>query len=405
MKKIIYFSYHYPPDLSAGAIRSESIVKELLKQEKNLKIWVFCSLPKRYNNLKFQTYIKSKHKNLKIIRFWIPFLGQNPLPSVIAYLFYFLQAIPLAILIRPQIIIGTSAKLLTSFVAACSAQLTRAKLYIDFRDTFSDNFFYFYRWHKRIILQSFILTVENIVLRRSNSINMVSVGFKYAFSGWDTILEKYSISITNFTNGLNEDFRKKIKQQTFLKSKRKSQIYKIIYAGNLGEGQDILSLIKNINENKKLLKKFNEYKISFDIYGSGSQLKEINKLLSQDCFFDKIKYCGLVPRNNIHKIYGEADCLMLHLANYLSLSLVIPSKIFEYTATPFPIIYSANGFTRNFIEKIEGTIYFNQGCFKSFLTSINISKELNINYKERSKFLEKYSQEKIIKKYVKHILN
>ncbi len=406
IKKIIFFSFHYPPDLSAGAIRTESIVKELLKQGENIKLWVFCSTPKRYNNKKFQEYKKIKnHKNLKIIRFWVPFLGQGPIPNVISYSFYFVQTIPLAFFINPQIIIGTSAKLLTSFVSACSAQITNAKLFIDFRDTFSDNFFYFYRWHKRVVFQSIILLIENFVLRRANSINIVSEGFKYAFIGWERFLKKYSISLTNFPNGIKNKFRKKIHDSTSLKKRNKRNIYRILYAGNLGDGQNIYSLIKNAYENKKFLKYFEDNNIVFDIYGSGSQLESIKNLLSNNELKGKINYCGLVLRDDLPKIYRNANCLMLHLAEYLSLSLVIPSKVFEYLATPYPILYSASGFTDNFIKQIDGTIKYNQGCFKSFVSSIKIAKEIEINFDKRSKFLDNYKQEIIIQKYVKHILN
>ena len=406
MKKIIFFSFHYPPDLSAGAIRTEAIVKEILKQNKTLKLWVFCSIPRRYNNSKFQNYdIASKNKRLLIKRLWIPFFGQSPFASVLSYGFYCIQAIPLAIFIRPDIVIGTSAKLLTSFIAACSAYLTKAKLYIDFRDTFSDNFFYFYRWHKRIIFQSIILTIENIVLRCSNSINMVSIGFKNAFTGWEKILNNHSISITNYPNGIKSSFKKKIKNATSISNTKIKNYFRVVYAGNLGEGQDIIKLIKSLDENKHLLKKLEKNKIIFEIYGSGSQLKKIKNYLGNKDFKNKVNYCGLVPRNKIHEIYQRADFLMLHLAEYLSLSLVIPSKIFEYVATPYPIIYSASGFTRNFIEEIEGTIHFKQGSFESFFEAILIAKKMKINLKKRAKFLDSYSQEKIIKEYVRHILS
>ena len=162
---------------------------------------MFCSVPRRYGvTAEVAALNTMENRQIRIRRFWIPFFGQGPIASVLSYGFYFSQVVPAAIWLRPNIIVGTSAKLLTSFVAACAARFTDAELYIDFRDTFADNFFYFYRWNKRILLQSVIMAIENIVLRCACSINVVSIGFQDAFVGWERILSKYSISLTNYPN-------------------------------------------------------------------------------------------------------------------------------------------------------------------------------------------------------------
>ena len=58
--------------------------------------------------------------------------------------------------------------------------------------------------------------------------------------------------------------------------------------------------------------------------------------------------------------------MMLQIAPYNSLSSVIPSKIFEYAASNYPIIFAAEGFTTKFISKIEGTFEFTVGLKKFF---------------------------------------
>ena len=96
-KKILFLSFHYPPDQSAGATRSSLIINELINQKKKLKIWVLCSLPRRYGKKKFvknkNPFIKNFSNNyLKIIRIWIPYFGQNSLSAALAYIFYFIQS-------------------------------------------------------------------------------------------------------------------------------------------------------------------------------------------------------------------------------------------------------------------------------------------------------------------------
>ena len=104
------------------------------------------------------------------------------------------------------------------------------------------------------------------------------------------------------------------------------------------------------------------------------------------------------------EIYEKADCLMLQLAAYSSLSMVIPSKIYEYASTPYPIVYSAKGFTSDFISRIDSTIYFKETDSLSFYRAIQDSLKLKVNVEEREKFLNCYANEIIYRNYAKHII-
>lgn len=409
-RKILFFSFHYPPDQSAGAIRTRALVHELIRQNPMVEVTVFCSVPRRYGRSFAATDGGiDGDPRIRIRRFWIPFLGQGPFPAVVSYGFYFVQSVPAALWLRPEIVVGTSAKLLTSFVAACAAKLTKARLFIDFRDTFSDNFFYFYRWHKRILLQSLILVIENLVLRAASSINMVSIGFQEAFVGWDRILAKYSISLTNFPNGIERQFRHRIAQATARHMSHDS--YTVVYAGNLGEGQDILGLLKDLARQPDLQRQMQEQNIRFHIYGSGAQAKAI-QLLTQEgdeasprgILAGMVRYCGLLPREEVEQIYASADCLMLQLGLYSSLTMVIPTKIFEYAATPYPILYGASGFTSSFIEQINGSLHFRQCDASSFLEVIEKSQSTQVDSAQRNQFLDRYDAQSIYREYSRHIL-
>lgn len=411
MRRVLFFSFHYPPDQSAGAVRTRALVHELVRQDPSVRVTVFCSVPRRYGvNAGTAGSKAPAHPRIRIRRFWIPFFGQGPMASVLAYVFYFAQAVPAAIWLRPQIVVGTSAKLLTSFVAACAARLTGGQLYIDFRDTFADNFFYFYRWHKRILLQSVIMAIENLVLRSARSINMVSIGFQDAFVGWERILRKYSISLSNYPNGIERSFRSRIEAATdhhYLDD----QVYRIAYAGNLGEGQDILGLLNDLARRPDLQQRMREGRIHFDIYGSGAQVKAIEVLTEKGShaappgpLAGLVRYCGLLPRDDVEQIYDRADCLMLQLGLYNSLSMVIPTKIFEYVATPYPILFGASGFTSSFIDQINGTIGFDQCKAESFLAAIDRARTIKVNREQRRQFLDRYDAATIYAAYARHIL-
>lgn len=411
MRRVLFFSFHYPPDQSAGAVRTCALVDQLVQQDPSVQVTVFCSVPRRYGFKADNFAPKSDpHPRIRIRRFWIPFLGQGPAASLLSYGFYFTQAVPAAIWLRPEIIVGTSAKLLTSFVAACASRFTGASLYIDFRDTFADNFFYFYRWQKRILFQSAIMAIENLVLRCARSINMVSLGFQDAFVGWERILSKYSISLTNYPNGIPHAFRSRIEAAAD-RHCPEGKVYRIAYVGNLGEGQDILGLLNDLASRPDLQRRMREGKVCFDIFGSGSQVELLKELTAEGDqsvppgpLAHLVRYCGLLPRDEVEQVYAHADCLMLQLGLYSSLSMVIPTKIFEYAATPYPILFGAAGFTSSFIDQISGTIGFGQCNAESFLAAIDRARTTKVNQEQRRRFLDRYDAGAIYAAYARHIL-
>lgn len=389
-----------------------NLTKELLKNNKNLNVWVLCSVAKRYGFKSKNSLDLSKEeiRRIKIIRFWIPSLGKGVLGSAIAYSFFLIPAIIFSLFIRPDIILSSTAKLLTGFAASISSKLLNRKLFLDIRDTFSDNYFYFFRWKKRIIFVGLLMLIENIVIKSAYSINLVSSGFDNAFYGWQEMLKTKKIRITYFTNGIESRVINQIMKES-KKAKAKDGFYKILYAGNLGIGQDIYSLIKDLENNQSIIKKMIKNKIKILIYGSGGQLGDIKKLLLNDSSKENkliskvIEYRGLISKKDIIGFYSEVDCLMLQLGQFSSLSMVIPSKIFEYSATNLPILFGAKGFSREFIQNIDGTIYFKQGDAESFYKSIIKAMKKNKIIENREKFLSRYKSDDIYKKYAHHILN
>ncbi len=412
-QRLLFFSYHYPPDQSAGSVRSRDLVEAIAQEDTSVDVFVFCSQPRRYGMQSLPNdVIKPKQLNIHVKRFWSPYFGQGPVATLLSYLFYFFQALPAAICLRPSVIVGTSAKLLTSFVAACAALVMRARLFVDLRDTFADNYFYFYRWNKRIIFQSLIMATENIVLRSAYSVNIVSAGFQTAFAGWERLLAKHSISLTNYPNGIDYQHRMQISASSSRGHLSESGMYRIAYFGNLGQGQDLITLFKKLYDRPDLLDEMKRSSIQIDIYGSGPQASQLKSLLSKphNCeqqllISDLVHYHGFLPRGELYKVYSTCDCLMLQLGSFSSLSMVMPTKILEYSATPYPIIYGASGYTKDLIGQISGAVPFRQSDPASFLAAAQGSRTVNVDTQSRARFLDRFDSSTIYSDYARHILN
>ena len=374
----------------------------------DVHITVLTSYPRRYDcRIDPSCLESSKSSRLSIKRIWIPYFGSSFLFSAASYSVYFFVAIIFSVFYRPRVVIGTTAKLFTSLVSAIASKLTGAKFFLDIRDTFSDNFFYFYRWNKRVLLQSFILAIENIVLRSADSINLVSSGFRSPFYGFERLLEKYNIDLTFYPNSISSELVRSIQSLSFPKYDV-SNPYKIVYAGNLGEGQNIFGLLADFQLNPENLLLFDQYNFEFHIYGSGAQSSRISSIvtaLNQNLVSPRFFYHGLIPRSQVHTIYPKANCLMLQLGSFSSLSYVIPTKSLEYCCTPLPIVYGASGFTSKFLSEIDGSLSFRQLDSTSFIDSCKQSLSINVSVKSRNDLVAEYSAEKNYKEYAQYIIN
>ena len=401
-KKLLLFSFHFPPDQSAGAKRISELLDLLSIRDNPPSILVVTSVPRRHGKRDY-CYSQDVRLPYRVKRIYIPFFNSSFVGLSASYLFFIIPALYHSLLFRPNIVFATTAKLLTAFVACISSFLCRSTLYVDIRDTFSDNFFYLYRWKKRIVFQSLIMILENIVMRRACSINVVSLGFADAFYGLDLAMKKRSPDITHFPNGISrsavQGIASKMRHHQFTPER-----IRISYAGNLGVGQDLLGLLKSSDQSPVAVEKLLNHNVVLSLYGAGAQSTLIAEFLKERPQLSQvIEYNGLLPSEAIPSIYSSSDCLMLQLGMQSSLSMVIPSKLFEYCATGLPILFGASGFTANMIDSIDGTFRFAQTNFSDFVETL-VSVPIGTKFYDRSQFLDRFCSDTILRDYSDYLL-
>ena len=174
----------------------------------------------------------------------------------------------------------------------------------------------------------------------------------------------------------------------------------------MGDGQDILGLLEDLFKKQKNIEYLIKNDICLNLFGAGPEQKKIKEIIQNNQNFgsDKVvRFLGLIKKEDMPKIYEKADCLFLQLAKGQSLSMVSPSKIFEYSATNYPILFAASGFTKEFIEQVNGSLYFDK-IIQLHLLSFKKTRKIKVNYDLR-KILNRFNSNQILEKYVKHILN
>lgn len=384
---ILILSYHYHPDLSAGSFKNTALVSALEeKLSSDDMITVITTLPGRYNSFSVPAPTYKKANKLTIYRIAVP-ANLNGLPD--QFRAFFIYALNVMRLVRGKsfdLIYVSSSRMMTALLGAGISKIKGVPLYVDFRDIFPDAIKDIIPSGLALFVKPVFLKFEQLIVARASKINLVSFGF------YDYFTRRYpNKSFSNFTNGIDEEFVHFASRKKRTPKRVKLQV---VYAGNIGKGQGLHSIIP------KLAKEL-ENEVDFKVIGDGAQRALLEAELNASCT-KNVELLKPVERNRLRKIYDEADVLFLHLNYYEAFLKVLPSKIFEYAATGKPIWAGVSGYAAEFLKnEVENVVLFepcnDKDAFRSF-------KELKIKETDRANFVNKYLRSKIMNEMARDII-
>ena len=221
-------------------------------------------------------------------------------------------------------------------------------------------------------------------MNRADKINLVSRGFLPYFQN------KYKKNYSFFSNGIDEEFLNFSSENLRTISNEK---IKIVYTGNIGEGQGLEMIVPEIAEKYK--------NIELIIVGDGGRKGVLQKSV---CELKNVNLIEPVGREEIIDFYTESDILFLHLNDYSAFKKVLPSKIFEYAATYKPIIAGVDGYAKEFLEKnVPGCLIFKPCDLDDFCRKFD-DFSMVVDIEKRKEFIIKFSRQKIMSKMAKDFL-
>ncbi|OUU51905.1 MAG: glycosyltransferase WbuB [Pelagibacteraceae bacterium TMED65] len=386
--RLLFLSFYYDPDLSAGSFRSKALVNELIKSNSNLFIDVVTTLPNRYNSYQRKAIPVERKSSLTITRISVPTHKSGMLDQSITFGVFAVKVRNLIKTKKYDLVYATSSRLMTAVLGAWIANKQKdCLLYLDIRDIFVDTIRDILpKAMRRLVIPVFACS-EKWAFKKADKINLVSTGFKEYFN---SRYPKKPLSF--FTNGIDAEFLKYSPHNIIKKPKDK--VLKVLYAGNIGKGQGLHDIIHRI-----ALK--SEKMINFRIFGDGGKK---NLLISQ-CLAAGLSNVDIFPpisRTQLIEEYQKADVLFLHLGDFDAFKKVLPSKIFEYAATGKPIWAGVLGYSAEFLKReIENVAIFPPGDVNAALKSL---KYLKIIDTPRSTFIKKFSRENISKELASDII-
>jgi glycosyltransferase involved in cell wall biosynthesis len=381
--KILILSFYYPPDLGAGSFRAQSIVETLsaVKKNKKFEIQVLTTQPNRYASYKPKLGKYQKTKDNSIFRMNIPKHSSGMFDQAISFFYYALQVNKFCKKNEFDLIFATSSRLMTGFLGAYLSRVHKKKLYLDIRDIFTDSTTNIPSKKYIQIFNPIFRIIESFTFNEASRISVVSQRFIKKIK---IIAPKSKIKV--FTNGIDEDFLR-VKTYNLPKNLKKSR-FEILYAGNIGIGQGLHTILPKIS------KKFRT-KIKITVVGDGSAKKMLIKRI-KDENIKNIKILNPVNRQKLIEYYKNANALFIHLSDYDAHLRVLPSKLFEYGATGKPIIAGVKGYAKEFLKKeLVGAFTFNPGNIIEFekILKEQIKKPKTYN---RKSFCKKFSRKIII---------
>ena len=377
MKKILYLSFYFEPDLCAGSFRNSPLARELAKQVKGkATVDIITTVPNRYSSFSAEAPQDESEDNLRIRRIKLPLHKSGFVDQIKAFYKYYREVKKMVKGNDYDLVFASSSRLFTAYLGYRIASRRKIPLYLDIRDIFTDTL-------NDVITNSLIKFFLLPLLRRieasvfgyASHINLISEGFTGYFSKYSN--PKYSY----YTNGIDQEF---VQASSFEELLPPYPIT-ITYAGNIGESQALHKIIP---------------KVALEL-GEGFRFRIIGDGGARHLLENKIRNLGLtnvflekpVKRSEVINIYKQSHYLFIHLSDSPAFEKVLPSKIFELDAFPRPIIAGVNGFAKEFIlSEVSNTILLEPCNYNEFVFQIR-----NNEFKvvKRGEFIEKHSRKVI----------
>jgi glycosyltransferase involved in cell wall biosynthesis len=326
MEDILIISNYYPPEKGAAANRIQQMAIELDKN--NFNVSVICPLPnypkgELFPEYKGRFFMEEDRKNINIKRLWIyPSNSKNTIIRTLSVLSF--SAVLFSYLLfkkTPKKVIIQSPPLLLSYISVFVLSLKNKKIILNVSDLWPSAAVELKVLKINSLAHNSLLFFENYIYRKSSVIfcqsNEIIAHIHTLFRDKKCVLYR-NFPDHQIEKPLEENFKK--------------EPIKIFYAGLLGVAQGVLELCQKIE--------ISALNVELHIFGDGAEKKMIEDYLKQN-LQENIFFHGMLERNELHDTLKGFDIAIVPLKTRIYGS--VPSKIFEYSALGFPILYCGGG--------------------------------------------------------------
>jgi len=381
---LLLVSFYFRPDLSAGSFRAAALVEALHRLRPELRIHVLTTRPNRYRSYAADAPEFEQRGNLTIERIPLPAHRSGMGDQARAFTRFALEVRARTRTARPRLVLATSSRLMTAALGAAVARRSGAALILDIRDIFVDTIGDVLRGPLRLPMLPALSAVERWSVRRASLVNLVSKGFEPWFRS------RYpACRLTFFPNGVDQEFLAAPPAPRPADGR-----LRIVYAGNLGEGQGLEHIVPALASRLGS-------DVQFRIIGDGGRRTQLAAALAAKGV-TTVELVDPMPREALIREYAHADVLFLHLNDYDAFTKVLPSKLFEYAAAQRPILAGVAGYAATFVR----TELQNAEVFAPCDVDAAVRALANLQLVEtpRTAFIQRFARESIMREFSSAIL-
>lgn len=379
--RILFLSFYFEPDLSAGSFRMAGLVEALQDIDPEVRINVLTTQPNRYASYSQAALPEEVRGAVTVERFALPAHRSGFLDQSRAFAAYAYQVIKATRGSQYDLVFATSSRLFTAALGALVASRMRAPLYLDIRDIFVDTLQDVLSPLVARLMLPVLRFVENLTVRRAAHINLVSAGFLEYFN------DRYpDACFSVIPNGIDDVFMGVDYAKETVGSKTI-----VLYAGNIGEGQGLVRIIPG------LAKAFRDSH-EFWVVGDGGQRSQLESAANG---LSNVKVMSPVSRKDLLALYRGSDILFLHLNDYPAFSKVLPSKLFEYAVTGKPIVAGVAGYAALFLQQVPGAVVFQPCRVEEGVATI---RDIELGLVSRKLFVGRYRRTQLMQKLAHSLL-
>ena len=356
----------------------------------NVVIDVITTLPNRYNTFDAEAPLFEEREGYNVYRVSVPKHNSGMKDQIMSFKVFYGEVNKRVKNVDYDLVVASSSRLFTGYLGYTIAKRNQIPLYLDIRDIFVDTIKDVVKNKLvKLVMLPALKRIEKVTFGYAKHINLISEGFKSYFKEYNQATYSY------YTNGIDDAF---IDVALSDKVQTESSIVKrIVYAGNIGEGQGLHKVIPNA-----ALLLGEEYE--FFVFGDGgAKQKLLDELKS--LHVGNVNIMKPLPRKDLIKEYQKADFLFIHLNDYEAFHKVLPSKIFELAMFKKTLVAGVSGYANSFIkENLPDSILFRPCDYEEMVVKIRNKNEETIASIDRSDFISKFKRETINKKMAQSML-
>jgi hypothetical protein len=150
-------------------------------------------------------------------------------------------------------------------------------------------------------------------------------------------------------------------------------IFRAVFAGNLGDAQDLKTLIK-----LGLILKKNKNKIIIDILGCGKNFLFLKKNIEKYQLAKYLNLQGYVQRQQLSNFYNKSSALLVMLLPGAGISKTIPAKFQTYLAYGRPLLVCSNGEVSQIVKKNNLGLSCTSGNLNMLYQNIMLLKKMKL---------------------------